>query len=93
MLGSFARSLAGHDKGQLYIIIEETDSLLMLADGRLRTLEKPKQKNRKHIQIVKKNCNNDIITKLQNNKKINNEEVKRAIKLYEREVNGCQKPM
>lgn len=93
MLGNFARSLAGHDKGKLYIIIEETDTLLTLVDGNIRTLEKPKKKNRKHIQIVKKNCNEDIIIKLQNHETISNEVVKRAIKLYEREVNGCQRPM
>ena len=41
MVGYLARSLAGHDKGSLYIIIEETAQYLLVADGELKTLEKP----------------------------------------------------
>mgnify|MGYP001339228756 CR=1 FL=1 len=93
MLGNFARSIAGHDKGRLYIIIEETDTLLTLVDGRQRTLEKPKQKNRKHVQVMKRCCNEELITKLRNHQTISNEKVKRAIKLYELEVSECQKSM
>ena len=42
--GTLVRSLAGHDKGKLYIIIEERYPMLLLADGALRTMEKPKSK-------------------------------------------------
>ena len=93
MIGSFAKSLAGHDKGQLYIIIEETAEQYVLADGKQKTLEHPKKKNKKHMQIIKKKCNEELKTKLQNQEAVNNEAVKRAIKLYELEVNECQKPM
>lgn len=46
-----AMSLAGHDKGQTYIIIDGNSEYVYLADGRLKTLATPKRKNRKHIQI------------------------------------------
>ena len=36
--GTLVRSLAGHDKGKLYIIIEERYPMLLLADGALRTM-------------------------------------------------------
>ena len=42
--GMLAVSKAGHDKGRLYVIIEIDDSYVYLADGRLRTLDKPKKK-------------------------------------------------
>lgn len=44
MVGMFATSKAGHDKGQMYIIIKEEGNFVYLADGRTRTLEKPKKK-------------------------------------------------
>ena len=85
MRGEFARSLSGHDKGELYIIIEEHEDFLMLCDGRLKPLEKLKKKNLKHVQIVKKHIyNEEIIEKLQRNERLYNEEIKRAIKLYSR---------
>lgn len=50
--GSFARSLAGHDCGSVFIILEETGEYVVLADGKSRTLEKPKKKKKKHIQVM-----------------------------------------
>ncbi len=73
MVGYLARSTAGHDKGTLYIIIEETEQSVLVADGRLKTLEKPKRKNKKHIQLIK--INNPIDS---------NETIKQSIKDYRR---------
>ena len=54
MVGYFAYSIAGRDKGHIYLIVEEKRENVWLVDGKLRTLKKPKQKNKKHIQIIKK---------------------------------------
>ena len=48
--GMYARSLAGHDKGKLYIIIEADGAYVYLSDGRLRPLDKLKKKKLRHIQ-------------------------------------------
>ena len=48
--GMFARSLAGHDKGRLYIVLEAEEESVILADGKRRTLANPKKKKRKHVQ-------------------------------------------
>ena len=83
MRGEYAVSLSGHDRGKVYIIIEENEKYLMLSDGRLKPLEKLKKKNPRHVQIVKKHTyNKEIIGKLERNEKLLNEEIKRAIKLY-----------
>ena len=83
MRGEYATSLSGHDRGKVYIIIEEHKDCLMLSDGRLKPLEKLKKKNPRHVQIVKKHTyNKEIIGKLERNEKLLNEEIKRAIKLY-----------
>lgn len=51
-LGGLVKSLAGHDKNNLYIILKEQGEYLFLADGHLKTCEKPKKKNKKHIQTI-----------------------------------------
>lgn len=47
-----AKSLAGHDKGNLYMIIEVDERYVYLADGKYKTLDKLKKKNKQHIQII-----------------------------------------
>ena len=48
--GMFARSLAGHDKGKLYIVTAVDGDVVYLADGKIRLTTNPKKKKRKHIQ-------------------------------------------
>lgn len=50
--GMLAKSKAGHDKGQVYVIIDIDDAYVYLADGRIRTLGKLKKKKKKHIQPI-----------------------------------------
>lgn len=54
MLGMLAFSKAGHDKDRVYMIIDQDETFVYLCDGRLRTVDKPKRKKYKHIQIIKK---------------------------------------
>ncbi|GFI24568.1 hypothetical protein IMSAGC011_03369 [Lachnospiraceae bacterium] len=75
MTGFLAYSLAGHDKDTLYLIIEETKDFVYVVDGVIRTLERPKKKNKKHIQIIKQEQRIDIPS-------VTNEEIKYLIKLY-----------
>lgn len=81
MKGMFAVSKAGHDKGKLYIIIEEENEYVYLADGRLKPVEAPKKKKKKHIQIIK-TTDETIALYIEEKKQISNEVVKRAVKEY-----------
>lgn len=83
MTGMFATSKAGHDKAKLYIIIREDAEYVYLVDGIYKTIEHPKKKSKKHIQIIKK-VPETIAEKLETGQPIHNEEIKRAIKLYRR---------
>ncbi len=49
-IGMFASSLAGHDKGCLYVIMGLDNEYVYLSDGRLRPVEKQKKKRFRHIQ-------------------------------------------
>ena len=50
-LGSVVRSLAGRDQGRLFVVIQEVDSdFVMVANGKLRGMDRLKKKRRKHLK-------------------------------------------
>lgn len=76
--GMFARSLAGHDKDRLYIIIRRDAEYVWLVDGITRTTEKPKKKKLRHIQIVHR-CAEPVKSALANGTALQNEQIKQII--------------
>ncbi len=85
--GMLARSVAGHDQNRLYIIIRAEDEYVWLADGKLRPLEKPKKKKRKHVQIIHR-IPESIRGQLENGKTLRDEEIKQAIQSESRKMAG-----
>ena len=83
MTGKFATSKAGHDKLKVYVIIKEETEYVYLADGIFKTIDKPKKKSKKHIQIINKSQDENLTKKLLNKERVSDEEIKRAIKIYE----------
>lgn len=51
--GCFAKSTAGHDKEEIYVIIREEKEYVYLCNGSTRKIDNPKRKNKKHVQPVK----------------------------------------
>jgi len=51
--GHFAISKAGHDAGECYVIVSAAGNFVMLANGKNRSLQKPKKKNRVHLFVTK----------------------------------------
>ena len=49
-VGSIVRSIAGHDKGSLLLVVAMEKGYAYVADGKLRKIEKPKKKKLKHLQ-------------------------------------------
>ena len=80
--GMYARSLAGHDKGRLYIILETDDIYVYLCDGELRPLDKPKKKKRKHIQ-PDYDIADAIRDKLEIQEPLRDEDIRKALKVKE----------
>jgi ribosomal protein L14E/L6E/L27E len=80
MTGMLAASKAGHDRDKVYVIIEEDDEYVYLADGRGRTADRPKKKNKRHIQIIKK------IQMEKPQGGYRDLEIKRTIKTYQEEA-------
>lgn len=51
--GCIVKSLKGHDTGRIYVVLSEiNESFVLLADGRYRKLENPKQKRLKHLELI-----------------------------------------
>ena len=82
MIGKFATSKAGHDKAQVYVIIAMEGDFVYLCDGRLRPLDKPKKKRKKHIQIVNTTVEQDLYNRILNKETVRDEEIKYAIRKY-----------
>ena len=76
-VGTFATSLAGHDTGKTFLIIEEREQEVLLADGKSRTMEKPKRKKKKHLMPIK--LESGLAEKCKD-QSIRNEEIRKAIK-------------
>ncbi|MGN0299585.1 MAG: hypothetical protein ACI4C1_10470 [Lachnospiraceae bacterium] len=79
--GGLVKSKAGHDKDCFYIIMKIEGPYLYLADGTIRTLDKLKKKNEKHVQHIV--YTDDVLqTKILHNAVLRNEDIKKAIKGY-----------
>ena len=52
-IGILAKSKAGHDKNQFFVVIACDDEYVFLADGENRPVCRPKKKRRKHVQLIK----------------------------------------
>ena len=79
--GQICFSKAGHDKGGAFIILHSDDTYAYIADGKLRTLEKPKKKKRIHIQISNE-VNSEIENMLENELYINDSHIRKALAKY-----------
>ena len=77
----FAKTKAGHDKNQIYFLLKEDEEYVYLVNGTTKPLEKPKKKNRKHIQLIK-NLPIEVTGVMEAG--MTNENVKRAIKIYQK---------
>lgn len=51
--GRIALSLAGRDRGRLFVVIQELDEdFVLICDGDLRGMARPKKKRRKHLRAT-----------------------------------------
>ncbi len=75
--GMLAKSKAGHDKGNVYVICDVDETYVYLVDGKCRTLGHPKKKKIKHVQII---CKQEDMSE------IDDVIIKRRLKLFGEEI-------
>ena len=78
-------STAGRDKGKLFYVIDVDPVFLKLANGKDRTLEKPKLKKRKHTQKVLRS-ETRVAEKLRAGDKVLNSELRRDLAYLSQEM-------
>ena len=77
-------STAGRDSGEWFYVIAEDPIYLYLANGKDRSLDKPKRKKRKHVQKVLRS-ETRVAVKLRNGDKVLNGELRRDLAFLARE--------
>ena len=85
MIADVVRSTAGRDAGKLYYVIEADEVYLTLANGKDRSLEKPKRKKRKHADKVLRS-ETRVAQKLRSGDKVLNSELRRDLAYLSREL-------
>ena len=78
-------STAGRDQGKLFYVIGTDPVYLTLANGKDRTLEKPKRKKRRHIQKVLRS-ETRVAEKIRNGDKVLNSELRRDLAYLSKEM-------
>ena len=85
MISDVVVSTAGRDQGNLFYVVGTDPIYLMLANGKDRTLEKPKRKKRKHVQKVLRS-ETRVAAKLLAGDKVLNSELRRDLAYLSREL-------
>ena len=78
-------STAGRDQGSWFYVITEEQNFLFLANGKDRTLDKPKRKKRKHVEKVLRS-ETRVAEKLRSGNKVLNGELRRDLAFLAREI-------
>ena len=86
-IADVVKSTAGRDQGKLFYVNGTDPVYLTLANGKDRTLEKPKRKKRKHIQKVLRS-ETRVAEKLRLGDKVLNSELRRDLAYLSREMQG-----
>lgn len=79
--GMLAKSLAGHDKDKIYVILMLDDTFVYLVDGKYKTLENPKKKKKIHVQLIREQYNIE---------EADDVEIKRILKEYKNRLTGSK---
>ena len=75
---NIVKSTAGRDKGELFFVLATEGDFLLLADGKLRPVERPKRKRRKHV-VLRRADDGELSRRIRSNESITNSELRKAI--------------
>lgn len=81
MLGTVVRSLAGHDRGEIFCVVGVEEPFLLLADGKRRRLANPKRKKGKHTAPAGEHAH-PTLEKLSRQEPVTDNEIRRALAAF-----------
>lgn len=77
--GQMVESIAGRDRGKHYLVLRHIDEhICLVANGRDRTIAKPKSKNRRHL-LPHDIADEALAQRLAQGKPVTDEEIDRAL--------------
>ena len=85
MISDVVISTAGRDKDGIFYVIGEDQDVLLLVNGKDRTLDRPKRKKRKHVQKVLRS-ETRVAEKLRHGDKVLNGELRRDLAFLARDA-------
>ena len=85
MISDVVLSTTGRDKGKIFYVIGTEGDLLLLANGKDRTLDRPKRKKQKHVQKVLRS-ETRVAAKLLSGDKVLNSELRKELAFLGREL-------
>ena len=83
-------SLAGHDQGKLFYVIDTDGVYATLADGKQRRVEKPKRKKLIHVRKVLRS-DSKLAEKIRSGEHVLNSELRRELAVISRQINVSTK--
>lgn len=90
MLGKVVYSKNGRDKGKMFVVVGiVNERFVLLADGDLRKIEKPKIKNIKHVQLTRMRAE-DVFTCLNRGERPDNHIIRKNLRKLQKatEIDG-----
>ena len=81
--GQIVRATAGRDKGELFFVTGQEGELLLLANGKGRTLAAPKRKKPRHVaRLDQGDFRHPAVEKLQQGQTVSDRELRRALAAF-----------
>ncbi|MBQ3557343.1 MAG: KOW domain-containing RNA-binding protein [Oscillospiraceae bacterium] len=91
-IGQIVRSVAGHDKSELFCVVGQRDGYLLLANGKQRKAASPKLKKPGHVQPLDQGAfDHPVIRKLQNKETVSDRELRSALAAFKGGNHAWQK--
>ena len=79
-------SMAGHDKGMLFFVLDTDGVYVSLANGKERKLETPKRKKLRHVRLVLR-PDSSVAVKIRSGDRVLNSELRRELAIIGQEFN------
>ena len=78
-VGRIVQSKAGRDEGRLFVIVQEIDDdFVLIANGDLRSVSRPKKKRRRHLRATE-NVAQDIATRIAHGEAVEDHMLRKAL--------------
>ena len=85
-VGDVVISIAGRDKGGIFLVVKNDGKNVLIADGRVRKVNALKKKNIKHVKKVEGANLSKIALRIQNGEAVGNQRVYRSVKAEKQKI-------